>query len=213
MTFGEAGHAGAAAYLAMLAEHQRLGTELAGRAAAVCGMVLAGLPHEAALVGLVACLNEDLLPRAMAEEESLYPAAVRAGLIGAVAELTAEHGALSAAAARLADATGRSAASRAREIVAMFTAHAGNEDRVLREALFGELRSAVRTVSKSFGNDGRNIPKPGSACPGLSRCAASQARSGPVATARVPHSGRPANRNCFERSGEIPFRAREIAFP
>lgn len=145
----------AEAYLTMLEQHKRLGEELTGRTAAVCALAEAGLPHAAPLARLVEFLDEDLLPHVAWEERTLYPVAVRAGLVGAAGEMIAEHGALSAASARLAGDTGgtggtgstsgtggAAAARQAREILALFTEHADKEDGILLRALLGHAGEA-----------------------------------------------------------------------
>ena len=127
------------AYEAMLEHHKRLGEELGGRADAVSAAVAAGRPFGAAVAGLIAYLAGEVLPHAAAEEKTIYPAAARAGLSGTVEEMIAEHVTLSSASARLAAVTdGPAAAGQARQIAALFTAHAARENDVLLPALLDD---------------------------------------------------------------------------
>ena len=129
----------AEAYEAMLRHHKMLSEGLTGRAAAVSGMVVAGLPHAAAVASLNAYLTEEVLPHAVAEEKTVYPAAARAGLAGTIEEMLAEHVTLTSAAARLSEtADGEAAAIQAREIAALFTEHAARENDVILPALLAD---------------------------------------------------------------------------
>jgi uncharacterized protein (DUF2249 family) len=125
------------AYEKMVAHHRVLGTELTKRADAVSGEVSAGRPHGAAVAGVIAYLAEEVLPHAVAEEKTLYPAAVtHAGLAGLVEEMIADHVTLSAGSTRLATLSeGRAAAEQAARIAGLFAAHAARENDVLLPAL------------------------------------------------------------------------------
>ena len=129
---------GAEAYEAMRTHHRLLSEQLNSRAAAVSEAVTAGRPHDAAVAGLIAYLAEEVLPHAVAEEETIYPAAAAASgdLVGTVNEMEAEHDTLSAAAEALAGlADGAAAAGQARQIADLFAAHAAKENEVLLPAL------------------------------------------------------------------------------
>ena len=100
--------------------------------------VTAGRPHDAAVADLIAYLAEEVLPHAMAEEETIYPAAVaaRGDLADTVNEMAAEHGTLSAAAEALAGLPdGTAVAGQARQIADLFAAHAAKENEMLLPAL------------------------------------------------------------------------------
>src|SRR5579875_2243 len=130
--------AGTEAYEAMRAHHRLLSEQLSGRAAAVAEAVTSGRPHEAAVADMVTYLAEEVLPHAVDEEETIYPAAAAADgdLVAAVNEMAAEHGTLSAAAEALAGlANASAAADRARQIADLFAAHAARENEVLLPAL------------------------------------------------------------------------------
>jgi uncharacterized protein (DUF2249 family) len=127
------------AYEAMLEHHKRLGEELASCADAVSGAVAAGRPYGPAVAGLVAYLAEEVLPHAAAEEKTIYPAAVRAGLAGTVGEMAAEHVTLLALGAEIATlADGGTVAGQARRIAGLFIAHAAKENDVLLPALLAD---------------------------------------------------------------------------
>ena len=129
----------AEAYEAMLAHRRRLGGGLTGRAAAINGMVAAGLPYSDAVANLRAYLAQEVLPHAAAEERIFYPAAARAGLAGAVVDMLAEHVTLASAAARLSEtADGEAVAGCARDIAALFAGHAARENEVLLPALLAD---------------------------------------------------------------------------
>jgi uncharacterized protein (DUF2249 family)/iron-sulfur cluster repair protein YtfE (RIC family) len=146
------------AYEAMLEHHKRLGEELVRHADAVSGAVAAQRPCGAAVAGLIAYLAEEVLPHAAAEEETIYPAAVRAGLAGTVEEMIAEHVTLASASGRLAAVTGETAAAtQAQQIAALFTAHAAKENDVLLPALldgkFADLAALLEQMHGSAGHE------------------------------------------------------------
>jgi uncharacterized protein (DUF2249 family)/hemerythrin-like domain-containing protein len=129
---------GTEAYEAMRTHHRLLSEQLNSRAAAVSEAVTAGRPHDAAVADVITYLAEEVLPHAVAEEETIYPAAAaaRGDLIGTVNEMTAEHDTLSAAAEALAGLSdGTAAAAQAQQIADLFAAHATRENEVLLPAL------------------------------------------------------------------------------
>jgi uncharacterized protein (DUF2249 family)/hemerythrin-like domain-containing protein len=129
---------GTEAYEAMLTHHRLLSEQLSTRAAAVSEAVATGRRHDAAVAEMIAYLAEEVLPHAIAEEETIYPAvaAARPDLTGTVSEMVAEHGTLSAFAEALAGlAEGHAAAEKARQIANLFGAHAARENNVLLPAL------------------------------------------------------------------------------
>lgn len=129
---------GTEAYEAMRTHHRLLSEQLSSRAAAVSEAVTTGRPHDAAAADLIAYLAEEILPHAVAEEETIYPAAAaaRGDLADTVSEMAAEHGTLSAAAETLAGLTdGTAAAGQAMQIADLFAAHAAKENEMLLSAL------------------------------------------------------------------------------
>ncbi|HEU5385674.1 MAG TPA: DUF2249 domain-containing protein, partial [Streptosporangiaceae bacterium] len=91
-----------------------------------------------AVAEMIAYLAEEVLPHAIAEEETIYPAvaAARPDLTGTVSEMVAEHGSLSASAEALAGlADGHAAVEKARQVAGLFGAHAARENNVLLPAL------------------------------------------------------------------------------
>jgi len=152
------------AYEAILEHHERLGEELAARADVVSGAVAAGQPYGAAVAGLVAYLAEEVLPHAAAEEKTIYPAAVRAGLAGTVEEMVAEHVTLSALGARVASLTDdQEAAEQAQQVARLFTAHAARENNLLLPALLADpsvdLAGLLARMHGGAGHD--ELPAPG----------------------------------------------------
>ncbi len=149
------------AYEAMLEHHKRLGEELAGRTDAVSSAVAAGRPYGAAVADLIAYLAEEVLPHAAAEEKTIYPAAARAGLTGTVEEMIAEHVTLASASTRLAEVTdGTAAAGQAREIAALFTAHAAKENDVLLPALLGDKTADLAALLEQMHDSAGHAPAP-----------------------------------------------------
>ena len=132
---------GTEAYEAMRSHHELLSEQLSSRAAAVSEAVTAGRPHDAAVADLVGYLAREILPHALAEEETVYPAAAaaRCALVGTVNEMAAEHDTLSAAAETLAGQTdGWVAAEQARQVADLFAGHAARENDVLLPVLLSD---------------------------------------------------------------------------
>jgi iron-sulfur cluster repair protein YtfE (RIC family) len=120
---------------AMIAHHWTLEEKLQSRVTAVARAASGG-PHELAVAELVAYLADDVLPHALAEEETIYPAAgERDDLAGLVSEMIAEHRDLASAAERLPGAPAAAAAEQATKIAALFTDHVAKENDILLPAL------------------------------------------------------------------------------
>jgi uncharacterized protein (DUF2249 family)/iron-sulfur cluster repair protein YtfE (RIC family) len=122
---------------AILAHHRELDEQARQRAGAVREAVKAGRPHGRAAAELVAYLGEEVLPHALAEEHTLYPAAGGAGVASALlSEMRAEHRSLASLAEGLAGAEdGAGALARAEEIAAGFSAHVAKENELVLPAL------------------------------------------------------------------------------
>ena len=129
------------AYEAMRTQHRLLTEQLSSRVTAVLEAVEASRPHGPAVAELIAYMADEVLPHAVAEENTIYPAAAaQDDLTGTVSEMLAEHKTLSAAAEALAGAgDGRTAAEQAREVAELFTAHAARENDVLLPALLASI--------------------------------------------------------------------------
>jgi uncharacterized protein (DUF2249 family) len=113
---------------------------------------------------LIAYLAEEVLPHAAAEEKTIYPAAARAGLVGTVEEMIAEHVTLASASSRLAAGTdGPAAAGQAREIAALFTAHAAKENDVLLPALLGDKTADLAALLEQMHDSAGHAPAPSAA--------------------------------------------------
>ena len=121
------------AFEAMLAHHAQLLDGVAHRVDAVSASADAADPNARAAAELVAYVAEQVLPHAMAEEHTIYPAAAaREGLAETVAGMVDEHRRLAASVERLATARdARAAATDAEAIGALFAAHVAKENELL----------------------------------------------------------------------------------
>jgi uncharacterized protein (DUF2249 family)/iron-sulfur cluster repair protein YtfE (RIC family) len=121
------------AFEAMLAHHRALVEHVGIRMSALTGAVAAGSPHEAAAAALVAYLADEVLPHALAEEDTIYRVAgTRAELTVIVTEMVGEHRALASAVEQLANASsGPEAAQHAEAIAALFATHVAKENDIL----------------------------------------------------------------------------------
>lgn len=128
------------AYEAIRAHHRLLSERLGEHVTAVSEAVADGQPHERAVAGLVAYLAGEILPHALAEEQTIYrAAAARAGLADTVSVMTGEHRELTEAAARLADMPGgNAAAEQSRQLAELFTEHVSRENDVVLPALLAD---------------------------------------------------------------------------
>lgn len=128
------------AFEAILRHHRALREQASGWATAVKEAAEAEAPYEAAVAEFVAFFGDEVLPHAVAEEESIYPAAAsNPELQATVAEMIAEHRELAAAVDGLAgveDADG--AAAETARIVELFAAHVAKENELLLPALIGD---------------------------------------------------------------------------
>ena len=128
------------AFEAMLTHHRALEEHVGSRVAALTSAVTMGSPHEAPLAELVACLADEILTHALAEEHTIYrAAATRAELAATVTEMIGEHRSLASAIEQLATApTGLDAAQKAESIGALFTAHVVKENDLLLPPLLAD---------------------------------------------------------------------------
>ena len=118
---------------AMLAHHAALADGVARRVAALSAVVEGGGRHETAAAELVAYLAGEVLPHAMAEEQTLYQAAAaKEELAGTVAGMIDEHRELASLVERLATAgDGTAAAAEADRIGALFATHVAKENELV----------------------------------------------------------------------------------
>jgi hypothetical protein len=121
------------AFKSMLAHHRELEEGVAARAAAVTQAQKRGTSCRAPVGRLVAFLDDEVLPHARAEEQTIYRvAAARLEGDRLVREMLAEHRALVARAERLARVSdARGAALAAQEIATSFAAHVARENDAL----------------------------------------------------------------------------------
>jgi uncharacterized protein (DUF2249 family)/iron-sulfur cluster repair protein YtfE (RIC family) len=121
------------AFEAMLAHHRALVEHVGIRMSALTGAVAAGSTYEAAAAALVAYLADEVLPHALAEEDTIYRVAgTRAELTAIVTEMVGEHRALASAVEQLANASsGPEAAQHAEAIAALFATHVAKENDIL----------------------------------------------------------------------------------
>ena len=124
---------GTGALEAMVAHHAALADGLARRVGALRAAVESQDHHETAAAELVAYLAKEVLPHAMAEEHTLYQAAVaREDLAETVAGMVDEHRRLVSLAERLATAgDGAAAVAEAEAIGALFAGHVAKENELI----------------------------------------------------------------------------------
>jgi uncharacterized protein (DUF2249 family)/iron-sulfur cluster repair protein YtfE (RIC family) len=125
---------------AMLTHHRSLDEHVGIRVAALSRSVATNSQYEPAVAELVAYLADEVLPHALAEEHTIYPAVgVHGDLAGTVTEMIAEHRTLASAVEGLANApSGADAAERAEEIGRLFAAHVVKENSILLPALLAD---------------------------------------------------------------------------
>ena len=136
------------AFEAMLAHHQALEENVAIRVAALAGAVAAGSVYEAPTAELVAYLADEVIPHALAEEQTIYRvASIRAGLAETVTEMIEEHRSLASAIKQLAGAsTGSDAVRQAESISALFAAHVAKENELLLPSLLADDEVDLRQL-------------------------------------------------------------------
>jgi iron-sulfur cluster repair protein YtfE (RIC family) len=136
------------AFEAMLAHHQALEENVAIRVAALAGAATAGNAHEVPTAELTAYLTDEVLPHALAEEQTIYRVArTRAGLANTVSEMIDEHRSLASAIEQLAGvSTGSDAARQAESISALFAAHVAKENELLLPVLLADDEVDLRQL-------------------------------------------------------------------
>ena len=117
----------------MLAHHAALADGVARHVGALRAAVESQDHYEAPAAELVAYLAKEVLPHAMAEEQTLYQAAAaKADLAETVAKMVDEHRKLSSLAEQLATADDASAAATEAETIgALFASHVGKENELI----------------------------------------------------------------------------------
>ena len=125
------------AFEAMLQHHRTLVEDVDSRIAVIAEAVGRGMPDGPAVGALITYLAEEVLPHALAEEDSIYRAAgTRADLADTVNEMIVEHRVLDSAIESLASApTAHAALIQATQIGTFFTAHVNKENELLLPAL------------------------------------------------------------------------------
>ena len=135
------------AHQAMLRHHALLGEQVAQRVGAVHGAVdeagggvPGGTGYEPAAAELVAFMGDEVLPHAVAEEQSIYAvAAARAALTGVVAQMLEEHRRLVALTEDLASAnTAAVMQDKSAQIAELFAIHVSKENDLLLPPLFAD---------------------------------------------------------------------------
>ncbi|MGH9303007.1 MAG: DUF2249 domain-containing protein [Acidimicrobiales bacterium] len=125
------------AFEAMLEHHAHLEDQVARRVATVRAAVDHKAPHEAALAELVAYVASDVLPHAIAEEQTIYKAAAATReLAPAISKMVGEHRELASLLEALAKSeTGSEAAKTAGRIGSLFSSHVAEENEIVLPAL------------------------------------------------------------------------------
>ena len=136
------------AFEAMLTHHRALEENVAVRVAALVGAVAAGSAHEVLTAELAAYLADEVLPHALAEEQTIYRIArTRAALAETVAEMIDEHRSLASAIEQLAGAsTSSDAARRAESISVLFAGHVTKENELLLPSLLADDEVDLRQL-------------------------------------------------------------------
>lgn len=163
------------AYEAMLEHHEQLREEVVRRAEAIRRAVRLGSPFVAAAAELVAYVGDEVLPHALAEEQTIYPAAAALPALAAnVAEMVAEHSRIVAAVEKVAAAaSGDAAASAAAEIAELFSNHVSKENELLLPplvrddavdlaALLSEMQQLTASPKAERSSTGDPAPDPAS---------------------------------------------------
>lgn len=121
------------AFEAMLSHHRSLEDDLGGRVTALVAGVSGGAPFAPAAAELVAYFGSEILPHALAEEQSIYRAAARRPELSAtVAEMEDEHRILIAQAERIAQAaTASEAVAAAGALSSLFAGHVAKENELI----------------------------------------------------------------------------------
>ncbi|MGH9101242.1 MAG: hemerythrin domain-containing protein, partial [Acidimicrobiales bacterium] len=121
------------AFEVMLAHHAALAEGVAHRAAVVVSSVEGGAGHDTAVAELLFYVATEVLPHALAEERTVYRAAMeRDGLSELVAGMVDEHRRLASSLEQLARASaGPEAAAGARALGALFAAHVIKENELV----------------------------------------------------------------------------------
>lgn len=120
----------------ILRHHSELIDGVSSRVAALNDIVAAGQPCQTGVADLVAYVAEEILPHAVAEEQSLYPAAAAVGLAEQVDAMVAEHRQLEEALETLASTTdGPDAARQSEALAGLFTVHVAAENDLILPAL------------------------------------------------------------------------------
>ncbi len=130
----------AEAYEAMLAHHAILDRDVKSRSQVVVGEVGKGNSYQPAVADLVSYLNSEVLPHALAEEDSIYKiAAGIPGMSSMVQQMTLEHRALADAITSLKSASGGTQAAReSAEISALFSSHVAKENDLILPRLLAD---------------------------------------------------------------------------
>ena len=121
---------------AIAAHHTEMRAELNRRIANLVATVRDGAPHREAARGVLTYLEDDLLPHAMAEEATLYPAGSVGATVLLVRAMSAEHeGLVARVAAFRAEQDPLGLAAGAVAIGALFESHLAKENDLLIPAL------------------------------------------------------------------------------
>ena len=128
------------AFEAMLAHHQDLEEQVRIRAAAISRSLIAEASYEVPTAELLYYLTSEVLPHALAEEQSVYRvASTKEKLATTIAGMIEEHRTLAALTERLARATSGEEAYRHAEMTnELFTTHVAKENELILPVLLAE---------------------------------------------------------------------------
>lgn len=137
---------------AILRHHRELTDGVSSRVASLHGLVAAGEPYQTALADLVAYVADEILTHAVAEEQTLYPAAAATGLAERVEVMVAEHRELEQALEGLArPANGSDAARRSEALASLFATHVATENELILPALLEAKEASLAELLVAMG--------------------------------------------------------------
>ena len=155
------------AYHAMLAHHAALDEEVDLQVKSISGKVANNESTDTAVAALVTFLNSEVVPHAIAEEHTIYQAAIdKLGLSDLIGQMTSEHKVLIGEIAALKNSVSNtSAAEHAESFASLFSQHVSKENELILPqllhsqevdltVLLSEMHELFEAAKKSATNGG-----------------------------------------------------------